>query len=102
MNILRNFFGWLFGTRGGWIAIGISTFVGCLVFCPEVLGKLIKKILEGILGLVGVILSAALSGLAKIIQANQTSLEYLFLIVLMGFGIVLMLRGIFGRKGGRR
>ena len=99
MNRLIN---WLFGSRTGWIILCLSFLAGMMYFQPQLLAKVVNDILASLINLIGMILVGTLNGAIKILQANQQSLEYLFCIIFLCFGIVLMFRAVFRRGGTKK
>lgn len=79
---------WMFGTRNGWIFIGIAVFAIMLKSNPNFLVELITGFCTGILNLI-----------ARIIHANQKSLEYIFCIAFLIFAIRMMFKGVFNGGG---
>lgn len=86
---LSRFFGWMFSTRNGWIFIAVVIFITMMKFHPELLAQFVSNLCAWLISL-----------LARIIEANRHSIEMLFCIGLLCLGIVLMFKGIFGKRGG--
>jgi uncharacterized membrane protein len=97
MNQIINFFvtqfgrlfAWMFGTRNGLIFMAAVTFIIVMKFQPELLVNLLSSLIAGTLNLI-----------VRIIEANSQAIQYLFCIALLCFGIVLMFRSVFGKRGG--
>jgi hypothetical protein len=85
------FFGWLLGTRNGWIFLGIVTFIVMMKFQPELLTQFVSNLCAWLINL-----------LARIIEANRKSLELLLCIGIMVFFAIILPIKVLTKKGGTK
>lgn len=78
-------------TEGVVLAILI---LGLILFRPDLLAKLVKTVVGGVLG-------AVFNGIANAIGSNEQVITYLFMLALMLMGIIYMFRGLFKKGGGK-
>jgi len=86
---VRRLLGWMFGTRNGWILMGIITFIVMMKFHPELLTQFVSDTCAWFINL-----------LARIIEANRKSIELLICIgMAVFFAVILPMKALL-KKGG--
>jgi hypothetical protein len=92
MATLRRFLNWLVSTLEGRVLMVLI--IGLALFKPDLLTKLVRSVIGGILG-------AILNGITEAIGANQSALSSLFILALMIWVIVYMFKGLLKKGGGK-
>jgi hypothetical protein len=92
MATLRRILNWLVSTTEG--VVLCILILALVLFRPDLLEKLVRSVLGGILG-------AILNGISGAIGANQSALSSLFILALVIWGIIYMFKGLLKKGGGK-